>query len=112
MGLVCYIGSKHFRRITAKKEKKIKTQLEYMPTPMPFLQPKAELDVEKKGENELEAQELKYELGSGERYEIEGDGGRAEMTGANRESGPLPSLIERHELRGEEHSRELEGHGI
>ena len=83
-----------------------------MHKPTPFLQQKSELDAETKTENELEAQDQNYELGSRERYEIEGDEGRAEMMEANTENGPLPSLMERHELRGEEHSKELEGHDI
>ena len=112
LGLVFYIGSNHVRRIAALKEKKSQIESEHMPKHRPYFQPKAELDVETKGNNELEARDLKYELGPGERYEIEGDGGRAEMTEANTENGPLPSLMERHELRGDEHSRELEGHDI
>ncbi len=61
---------------------------------------------------ELEASDVKVELGDGDRHEVEGDGGRAEMIGMDRESGMLPSLIERHELRGEEHVMELDGHGV
>ena len=112
MGVLCYIGRKYFRLVEAAKEKKSRRQSEHMHKPTPFLQPKAELDAEKTRGNELEAQDLNYELGSRERYEIEGDEGRAEMTGANMENGQLPSLMERHELRGEEHSKELEGRDI
>ena len=110
MTYVCYKGPKLIRLITAAKDKKSRTQSEHMHKPTPFLQQKPELDAEKTRQNELEAQDQNYELGSRERYEIVGDEGRAEMTGAISESGPLPSLMERHELRGEEHSKELEGH--
>lgn len=64
--------------------------------PQPYLQQKAELEAEEKRKHELEARERRYEMGNeGERYELpveEGD-----------------SMIRsRQELRGEEHSRELE----
>ena len=108
MGLVFYVGSKHVRRVTANKQKRSRTQSEYTP----YLQPKAELDAEKTRQNELEVQDQNDELGSRERYEIEGDERRAEMTGANIENGQLPSLMEMHELKGEEHSKELEGHDV
>ena len=112
VGVFCYIGRKYFRLVEAAKQKKSRKQSEHMHKPTPFLQLEAELDAEKKRGNELEAQDRNYELESRERYEIEGDGGRVEMTGANMENGQLPSLMERHELRGEEHSKELEGHSI
>ena len=77
----------------------------------PYLQSKAELDAEETTKMELEAKQ-RNEQGQGKRYETAGDGFRAEMTRSNEESGVLPSLMQRHELRGEEHSRELDGHDI
>ena len=109
MTFVRYIGPKLVPLVTAAKDKS-RTQSEHLHNPTPFLQQKPELDAETKMQNELEARDQHYELGSTERYEIEGDEGRAEMTGAISESGLLLSLAERHELRGEEHSQELEGH--
>ena len=60
----------------------------------------------------MEGKDIAYELEQGERYGIGGDGNKAEMTGSTKESGMLPSLIEKHELRGEEHSTELAGHQV
>ena len=90
------------------KEGRNKTQFH----PKPYLQPKAELDARGKTKNELEAEDGSYELVQRERYEIEGHRGRVEMPGFRRESGMLSSLTETHELSGEEHSRELDGHEI
>ena len=62
----------------------------------PYLQQKAELEAEGKRKHELEAQERRYEIGNeGERYELPV------------EEGDL-MVRSRQELRGEEHSRELE----
>lgn len=77
------------------KEGRNKTQFH----PKPYLQPKAELDARGNIKNELEAEDGSYELVQGERYEIEGDGGSAEMPGFRRESGILSSLMERAERR-------------
>ena len=34
------------------------------------------------------------------------------MAGFNRENRAIPTLIERHELKGEEHARELDGQQV
>ena len=62
----------------------------------PYLQQKAELKAEEKQKHELEARERKYEMGvEGERYELPVEG--------------QDMMIQtRQELRGEEHSRELD----
>ena len=60
----------------------------------PYLQSKAELDAEETTKTELQA-ENQNELGQGERYEIEGDYFRVELTGSNEESGIMPSLVEK-----------------
>lgn len=106
--LVWHIGQRHFRRATAMKEKKHKNRDEAKP----YLQPKAELEAEETRRNELEGNSSNHELEQGERYEIDGDANKAEMTGLARENGMLPSLMERHELRGEEFSTELAGHDV
>ncbi len=108
VGLVYYIGQNHFRRATAMKAGRTKTRDEAQP----YLQLKVELEAEGTRKKELEANDRGDVLGQGERYEIEGDGGRTEMTEINVESRVLPSLLERHELRGEEHVKELDGHEI
>ena len=62
----------------------------------PYLQQKAELEAEEKRKHELEAREMRYEMGvEGERYElpVEGQG---------------MMIQTRQELRGEEHSTELD----
>ncbi len=105
VGLVCYVGQKHHRRIVARRQRESKGRR----APSVFFQLKSELDAEGNRRGELEGFDVKVELGDGDRYEIEGDGSRAEMIGLDRERGMLPSLIERHELRGEEHVRELDG---
>ncbi len=64
--------------------------------PQPYLQQKAELEAEEKRKHELEARERTYEMGNeGERYELPV------------EEGDL-MIRSRQELRGEEHSGELE----
>ena len=62
----------------------------------PYLQQKAELEAEENRKHELEAQERTYEMGSeGERYELP--------------TGKQDAMIRaRQELRGEEHSKELD----
>lgn len=74
-----------------------------------YLQPKAELDAHEMGRDELEAVDRACELEQGARYEIDGNGGQAELVGFSGDAGMLHSLTERHELRGEEHSAELHG---
>ena len=62
----------------------------------PYLQQKAELEAEEKMKHELEARERRYEMGSeGERYELPVE-----------EQGLM--IRTRQELRGQEHSTELE----
>ena len=64
--------------------------------PQPYLQQKAELEAEEKRKHELEARERRYEMGvEGERYELPVEG-QDMMTQS------------RQELRGEEHSTELD----
>ncbi len=64
--------------------------------PQPYLQQKAELEAEEKRKHELEARERRYEMGNeGERYELPVEEGHL-------------MIRSRQELRGEEHSRELE----
>ena len=64
----------------------------------PYLQQKAELEAEEKRKHELEAEERRYEL----------DGERMIHEMSDESSHGLPSSYLRQELRGEEHSRELE----
>ena len=62
----------------------------------PYLQQKAELEAEEKRKHELEARERRYEMGvEGERYELPVEG--QDMM-----------IQSRQELRGEEHSTELD----
>jgi len=75
----------------------------------PYLQQKAELDSEGKRQHELDAQELRYEMDGAEtRFEAEGDNASKEMSTERRRREQL-SLSLTHELRGEEHAKELEG---
>lgn len=106
--LVWHIGQKHFRRATGVKEEKHKNRDEVKP----YIQPKAELDAEESRRNEMEGKDIEYELEQGGRYEIDGDENNDEITGPSREIGTLPSSMESHELRGEEHSTELAGHEV
>ena len=62
----------------------------------PYLQQKAELEAKEIRKHELEAQERRYEIGN--------DGERYELSAEEREG----KILIRQELRGEEHSRELE----
>ena len=107
VGLAYYLGQNHSPRATAIKEESEKTRYE----PKPYLPSKCELDAEETIEIELENKDRRYELGQGKSYEIEGDGGRIEMPAFNREYGIL-SVMERHAMRGEEHTRDLDDHGI
>ena len=106
--LVWHIGEKHFGRATGVKEENHEKRDEAKP----YIQPKAELDAEESRRNEMEGKDTEYELEQGGRYEIDGDGNKAEITGLTRKSDMLPSLIESHELGGEEHSTELAGHEV
>ena len=104
-GLVFYIGQKHYRRVTAMKGARARAHQ----ISKPYSQPKAGLDAEENWKTELEAKDIRLELESGERYEIEGDVASAEMAGFNRANGATPPLMERYELSGEEQARELHG---
>ncbi len=108
VAMICYAGQSHYHRATVAKGKRAKARAE----PEAYLQPKAELDAEDPSRNELEAENGEFELGGGERYEIEGDQGGLEVTESISNYGILASLMGRHELRGEEHSQELDGHGV
>lgn len=67
-------------------------------TSQPYLQPKAELEAEEKRKHELEAEQRRYELdGEGEIHEV--------YAGDSQAKAPVQT---RQELRGEEHSKELE----
>lgn len=75
----------------------------------PYLQQKAELDSEERRQLELDGQELRYEMDGAEgRYEIQRSDVSHEVPVERRRHGLL-SLGQIHELRGEEHSKELEG---
>lgn len=75
----------------------------------PYLQQKAELEAEEKRRLELEAVEVRYELdGRNYRNEMPAQGSEVENEIDTIERPALSSLKERHELRGEEHSKELE----
>ena len=74
--------------------------------PRPYLQQKAELEAEGKRRLELEAAEIRHEMeGEDRRNEMPADVSNEIDTVAIPQ---MPSLKERHELRGEECSRELE----
>lgn len=63
----------------------------------PYLQQKAELEAEEKRKHELEAEERRYELD-----------GESRIHEISENSHGLPSLRARQELRGEDHSKELD----
>ena len=72
----------------------------------PYLQQKAELDDEQR-RHELGIEETRNEPDdSGEVQELEGEDSRHEIL--TEVPHVIPSLLERHELRGEEHSKELD----
>ena len=81
------------------KEKTALRERETVPEDnQPYFQQKAELEAEEKRKHELEAEERRYELdGESRIHEI-----------SDESSHGLPSFYVRQELRGEEHSRELE----
>ena len=76
IGTVWQIGRNHVRRATAMKEGKHTT----VHRSRIGFQPKAELDAEETRKSEMEARNRRYELEHEDRYEIEGDCGRAQMT--------------------------------
>lgn len=74
----------------------------------PYLQQKAELEAKEKRQHELDAQELRYEMeGAQTWHEIEGATNTNETSGEAIQGHDSDRLIQ--ELRGEEHSKELEG---
>ena len=90
-----YRRRKNQRLINDKAERSPKDGRSQEDT-QPYLQRKAELEAEENRKNELEAREVSHEIGSGrERYEMS-----AEERGGK--------LRTRQELKGEEHSSELE----
>lgn len=100
LGLVLLAFVVYRRRKTRKtlKEQDASSQRQESPREdtQPYLQQKAELEAEEKRKYELEARERRLEMGNeGERYElpVEGEG---------------RMIRARQELRGEEHSTELE----
>lgn len=98
-----YLWKRHRRSQSAKSKKDSSDDTQ------PYLQQKAELDSEERKQLELDGQELRYEMDGVEgRYEMEGDDGPHEVAAERRRQGLL-SLGQTHELRGEEHSKELEG---
>lgn len=73
----------------------------------PYLQQKAELEAAQKRQLELDGREVRYEMdGAQTRHEVEGAESANEMSERPWLQG---SLLLTHELRGEEHSKELEG---
>ena len=75
----------------------------------PYLQQKAELEAEEKRRLELEAVEVRYEMdGRDHRNEMPAQGNEVGNEIDTIERPALSSLREQHELRGEEHSKELE----
>ena len=75
----------------------------------PYLQRKAELEAEETRRLELEAVEVRYELDDRDhRNEMPAQGSEVGNEIDTVERPALSSLRERHELKGEEHSKELE----
>lgn len=72
----------------------------------PYLQQKPELDAEEATKHELQAEEQRYELAEDTIHEMQdGDQNHEILTGRR---AAMASLTATHELRGEEHSKELE----
>ncbi len=96
LGFLLYRRRKNQK--ASKEDDPISQNLESSPEDLqPYLQQKAELEAEEKRKHELEARERRYEIGNeGERYELP-----VEEVGL--------MISSRQELRGEEHSKELEG---
>lgn len=72
----------------------------------PYLQQKPELDAEEAAKHEMHAEEQRYELAEDTIYEMQGGEQNHEILTEAR--APMASLTARHELKGEEHSKELE----
>ena len=88
-------NTRHEEITTSQEEEEEEEEEETQEDAQPYLQLKPELEAEENRKHELEAQERRYEMGSqGERYELPA------------EQEPVTRI--RQELRGEEHSKELE----
>ena len=108
IGIVWHIGQNHVRRAIPMEEGKDTTPHDSRID----LQPTAELDAEETRKSDMEGRDRRYELEHEDQYEIEGNYGRAELTGLNGGGAILPSSSEAHELRSEEHAQELHGNGL
>lgn len=74
----------------------------------PYLQRKSELEAKEAARHEVHAEELRYELPEDTVHEMDDGGNDHEIL---TEAGPATySLTTIHELKGEEHSKELEAH--
>ena len=75
----------------------------------PYLQQKAELEVKENRRLELEAVEVRYEMDGGDDIKEMSAWGNEVRNEIDTLARPqMLSLIERHELRGEDYSKELE----
>ena len=103
LGILFYLRRQRKRSNSGKDTYKSEEEIQ------PYLQQKAELDAEEKRRLELEAVEVRYEMdGSDHRNEMPAQGSEVGNEVDTIERSALSSLRERHELRGEEHSKELE----
>ena len=93
--LALFGGLKYRNR---RKEKAMKEEQESSEDNQPYLQRKGELDAEEKIKYELQAEERRYELG---------DESETREMSTTKDHDSITALS-RQELRGEEHSRELE----
>lgn len=74
----------------------------------PYLQQKAELEAEERRQLELDAQDLQFEMeGTQARHEIGGTDNQNELSAESVQGNGSGGLL--HELRGEEHLKELDG---
>ncbi|MCJ1456375.1 hypothetical protein MMC28_006736 [Mycoblastus sanguinarius] len=105
------LGIIHLRRRRKRSQsaEREKTSTDSPKESQPYLQQKPELDAEEVRKHELEARERRYELdGPDGRHEVSG-ADKCHKTWAEDTRRELLSLQFMHELRGEEHSKELEG---
>lgn len=72
----------------------------------PYLQQKPELDAEEATKHELQAEEQRYELAEDTIHEMQDGDQNHEILTERRAA--MASLTATHELKGEEHSKELE----
>lgn len=98
MALFLLTVSLLFRSYKIKKTKALRGKLTVPEDSQPYLQQKAELEAEETRKHELEVGEIRHEL----------DGKIRIQEISDESSHGLPSVYQRQELRGEEHSRELE----